>query len=47
MLRRLGVQMSKSRKEKVTCNEFIEIIKSLIEEIGDEDIFPDRLQEDF
>ena len=37
----------RARKVKVTCNEFIEIIKSLIEEVGDEDIFPDRLQEDF
>ena len=37
----------RARKVKVTCNEFIEIIKGLIEEVGDEDIFPDRLQEDF
>jgi len=37
----------RSRKVKVTCNEFVEVIKGLIEEVGDEDIFPDRLQEDF
>ena len=37
----------RARKVKVTCNEFVEIIKGLIEEVGDEDIFPDRLQEDF
>ena len=34
----------RARKVKVTCNEFIEIIKGLIEEVGDEDIFPDRLE---
>ena len=37
----------RARKVKVTCNEYVEIIKGLIEEVGDEDIFPDRLQEDF
>ena len=37
----------RARKVKVTCNEFVEVIKELIEEVGDDDIFPDRLQEDF
>jgi putative DNA primase/helicase len=40
-------QRFRARKVRITCNEFVEVIERQVEEIADEDIFPDKLQEDF